>query len=69
MGDSATDGAYLFLGFNAAGECPAMELIVCADPASAIARARHWLASHLTCIRVQVWKDDVLLEEIPPGRG
>ncbi len=67
MGDS--DSAYLFLGFNAAGECPAMELVVCADPAAAVTRARRWLTSHRTCIRAEVWKDDVLLEEILPGQG
>lgn len=64
MGDAASDSAYVFLGFNAAGGCPAMELVACADAGEAIARARRWLASHRTCVRAQVWKDDVLLADV-----
>jgi hypothetical protein len=64
MGDAVSDSAYVFLGLNAAGECPAMELMVCAGADEAIARARRWLASHGTCVRAQVWKDDALLAEV-----
>ena len=64
MGDAASDSAYVFLGLNAAGERTAMELMACADADVAIARARLWLASHGTCVRAQVWKDDVLLAEV-----
>jgi hypothetical protein len=62
MGDS--DSAYVFLAITAAGDCPAMELVVCADPNDAVARARQWLASHRTCVRAQIWKDDRLLAEV-----
>ena len=64
MKNATSDSAYVFLGFNATGGCPAMELIACADAAEATARARHWLASHRTCVRVQVWKDDVLVADV-----
>jgi hypothetical protein len=67
MGDVASDGAYVFLAFNAAGGCPAMELVVCADPGEAIARARQWLASHRTCVRAQVWQGDILLADVLAG--
>jgi hypothetical protein len=69
MGDAAADGAYVFLGFNAAGGCPAMELVACADAGEAIARARVWLTSHRTCVRAQVWKDDVLLADVLAERA
>ena len=62
MGD--TESAFLFLGINAAGQCPAMEMVVCADPDDAVARARQWLAAHRTCVRAQVWQDDVLLADV-----
>ena len=65
MADTGPDSAYVFLALTAAGECPAMELMVCADADEAVARARRWLASHRTCVRAQVWKDDVLLAEVP----
>jgi hypothetical protein len=64
MGDAASDSAYVFLGLTAAGDCPAMELMVCADANEAIARARQWLASHRTCVSAQVWRDDVLLADV-----
>jgi hypothetical protein len=64
MGQTVSDNAYVFLGITAAGECPAMELMVCASPDDAVARARLWLASHRTCVRAQVWKDDVLLADV-----
>jgi hypothetical protein len=64
MRDPTSDSAYVFLGINAAGGCPAMELVACADADEAIARARQWLASHRTCVRAQVWKDDVLLADV-----
>ena len=66
MGDAAADGDYVFLGFNAEGGCPAMELVACSDAGDAVARARRWLASHRTCVRAQVWKDDVLLADVLP---
>jgi len=69
MGEIASDGAYVFLGFNAAGGCPAMELAVCADAGEAVLRARRWLAAHLTCVRAQVWKDDVLVAEVLGQQG
>lgn len=64
MGNAVSDSAYVFLGFNAGGGCPALELVACADSREAVDRARRWLASHWTCIRVQVWKDDALLAEV-----
>ena len=64
MGDAVTDSAYVFLGFNAAGACPAMELVACADAGEAIDRARQWLVSHRSCVRAQIWKDDVLLADV-----
>ena len=64
MGDSVSDSAYVFLGITAAGDCPAMELMTCADPDEAVVRARLWLASHSTCVRAQIWKDDVLLADV-----
>lgn len=64
MGDTVSDSAYVFLGITAAGDCPAMELMVCADADDAIARARQWLASRLTCVRAQIWKDDILLADV-----
>jgi hypothetical protein len=64
MGDTASDSAYVFLGITAAGDCPAMELVVCANPDDAVVRARSWLASHRTCVRAQIWKDDVLLADV-----
>jgi hypothetical protein len=64
MGDAASDGAYVFLGFNTAGGRPAMEMAVYADAGEAIERARQWLASHRSCVRAQVWKDDVLLADV-----
>jgi len=62
MGD--TDSAYVFLGLTAAGECPALELMVCASPDEAFARARLWLGSHRSCVRAQIWRDDQLLAEV-----
>jgi hypothetical protein len=41
-----------------------MELVVCASPDDAVARARLWLASHRTCVRAQIWKDDLLLADV-----
>jgi len=64
MGDPASDSAYVFLGITASGDCPAMELMACASPDEAVARARQWLASHRSCIRAQIWKDDMLLAEV-----
>jgi hypothetical protein len=64
MGHAVSDGDYVFLGFNAAGACPAMELVACADAGEAIDRARQWLASHRSCVRAQIWKDDTLLADV-----
>ena len=64
MGDITSDSAYLFLGINAAGQSPAMEMVVCAGLDDAVARARLWLAAHRTCVRAQVWKDDLLVAEL-----
>lgn len=64
MGDTVSDSAYVFLGITAAGDCPAMELMACASADEAITRARQWLGSHLTCVRAQIWKDDVLLADV-----
>jgi hypothetical protein len=64
MRDSVSDSAYVFIGITAAGQCPAMELVVCAGLDEAIARARQWLASHKTCVRAQVWRDDVLVADV-----
>ncbi|HEY4029266.1 MAG TPA: hypothetical protein VGM25_02900 [Caulobacteraceae bacterium] len=64
MDDRVSDSAYVFLGITAAGDCPAMELMPCIDADEAVARARHWLAAHKSCVRAQIWKDDVLLAEV-----
>ena len=66
MQGTASDSAYVFLGFDATGACPALELVPCADADEAIARARRWLTSHRSCVRAQVWKDDVLLADVLP---
>ncbi len=67
MQGTTSDSAYVFLGFDANGGCPALELVPCADADDAIARAHRWLTSHSTCVRAQVWKDDVLLADVLPG--
>jgi hypothetical protein len=46
-----------------------MDLVVCMDQDHAMARARSWLAAHRTCVRAQVWKDDVLLADVLPDRA
>lgn len=65
MGEPVADTIYILLGLNAEGAIPAMELISCRGPDDAVARARAWLKSHATCVRVQVWvEDDTLLAEL-----
>jgi len=64
MKDTVSESAYVFIGITAAGQSPAMELVVCAGLDDAIARARDWLATHRTCVRVQVWRDDVLMADV-----
>ena len=65
MGEPLADTIYILLGLNAAGASPVMELISCRGPDEALRRARAWLRSHASCVRVQVWaEDDTLLADV-----
>jgi hypothetical protein len=59
-----TDDHYTLLGVRPDGAVPVVDLVVAANHAAMLKRARSFLEEHASCARVEVWLDGRLVREI-----